>query len=84
MSYSVSGLRRGVRRCLNGRHARTAVTSRQRGRSARRTRRVDRRSTRDTLAGTTDDVLLLSLTALTPIHAAAGALPRSGRLWSTG
>ena len=35
--------------------ARRPVTSRQRGRSARRTRRVDRASTRDTLAHETDD-----------------------------
>ena len=35
--------------------ARRPVTSRQRGRSVRRTRRVDRPSTRDTLARTTDD-----------------------------
>ena len=37
--------------------ARRPVTSRQRGRSARRTRRVDRSSTRDTLAHETDDVV---------------------------
>ncbi len=35
--------------------ARRPVTSRQRGRSVRRTRRVDRPSTRDTLAHETDD-----------------------------
>ena len=42
-------------RQLNGRHARRAITSRRRGRCARRARRVDRPSTRATLARSTDD-----------------------------
>ena len=85
MVFSVSGLRRGVRRCLNGRHARAGWSPRasEVGARGEPALRVDRRSTRDTLSRTTDDVLL-SLTALTPIHAPAGAQPRSGRLWSTG
>ena len=46
--------------------ARRPVTSRQRGRSARRTRRVDRPSTRDTL-GRNDGRVLLSHSAPAPL-----------------
>ena len=52
MVFSVSGLRRGSASVPErAARARRAVTSRERGRSVRRTRRVDRASTRDTLAG---------------------------------
>ena len=56
MVFSVSGLRRGVRRCLDGRHARAGRSPRASEVEApAKNRPVDRVSTRGTMAGHSTD-----------------------------